>query len=289
MLTKKIYHTNPRFSQCLLANRVFNSKKFFKEPMGKLIANEPGQNIRFIELPFEGKPTGFYLKQNSIRLRAIKRFLLKGIVSPLPTTQEAKMTAILAQHDLPVATVVIWGEQLLFGILPIRGFMLSREILGEEAVGLFEKEDIRLRRRILFSTGKITAKLAEIGFYYAPRMRDFICTRDDGETVELALIDREVRVPELVQFSEQATYELISRAYWKMIRNGHPLLASEFRSFIGGFIKGLSSSWKPTKREVLLGCLEANYRLHSKIKQIAELIDLSEFSKIMQKRYKKTT
>ncbi len=284
MFIKTVYHLNQQFNQCFQGGGIKNNVEFFKAPMGKLIASEPGQNVRFIKLPLDGQETGFYLKQNFIRPKAIKRFLLKGWITPLWTTQEAIMTEILAKHDIPVATIAIWGEKLLFGKIPVGGFMLTREIVGEEVVDMFETGDLKQRRHVLYAVGANMAKLAEIGFYNSPRLRDYICTSDSSKKLELAIIDREVRVPELQAFSEQGTYDFISRSYWKTVKNGHPVKAKEFLSFINGFIEALEGRWKPSKSELLAGCLQANYRLYAERKQIAALIDASDFKKIMLKR-----
>lgn len=284
MFVRNKYYLNDEFKQSLFEGTVSNEKELFKLPIGKQVASEPGQDVRFFRATYKGKLTGFYLKQYIARPKAIRRFFLKGIVTLLPTTREAKMTEILAKHGLPVAHIVGWGEQLLFGKLGIRGFMISQEIIGDEAVALFQEGDKNLRGRILYAVGNIMAKLAETGSYYAPRLRDFICTSDNGQEVKLSMIDQEVRIPKLRPFSEEAAYECISDAYWKMIANDLPLNAFEFRAFINGFVDGLSGQWKPSKREALCGALKGTYPLMKRVKQTARQVAGSNFDEMMKKR-----
>ncbi len=221
------------YSDCLKSNNLACFGKLLHEPVGKLIASEPNKDVRYLSLNNSTKTKGAYLKQVSQPGYKLRK-LMKGRIVDLVCTREKKMLQTLYAHKLPVMNLIAWGERKLFGLIPVRGFILVDEVVGDEVVELFTKKSKQTRTSLMFAIGKLMGQLANIGFYYAPRLRDFIAAENTEGTYELVMIDREVG-PKLRTCSNKKIYKFIAESYGKMRRLNQPLGAWESRAFVKGF------------------------------------------------------
>lgn len=87
--------------------------------------------------------------------------------------------------------------------VPQDGFIMTREVEGENLEDLFLAADAKGRAAIMDRLGTLVAGLHRDGFYATVRIRDIICSpREDGES-ELVLIDRETRNPAPRRYSRR--------------------------------------------------------------------------------------
>jgi hypothetical protein len=216
-------------------------------PLGRLVSSGRGRSVRFLRLAHRGRETGFYLKRVT-RPRRLLRSLLLGRTVGLATTREAQTLGILRERGVPAAPVAAFGERRLLGRIPLRGFLLVEEVVGEEAAELFRGGDRELRGRLLAALARISARLASLGFRQPPRVKDFICTSRAGP--DLVIFDQE-REAQRTPPDEAGLVRFLAHAYGKHRRNGLGLTAREIRTFLREFSGAVEGGVRPTARELL--------------------------------------
>lgn len=173
----------------------------------------------------------FYLKRRwNEKPGSLLRMLFFGRRSVSGPLREAKLAGILRDAGFAVMEPVAYGEQR-GNFLPVRGFLLTREIHGRAVEILHNEGGDRERADLLFRLGKLTGRLHAAGFFQHVRLKDLI----EAETGELFLIDRETTKPWRRKFSLKTSVTNIARALRRTMRDGHRLGIAEAGAFFRGY------------------------------------------------------
>lgn len=213
---------------------------FLTTEIGELLATEKHKNVRRFQVTIQGEAVTLYLKQ--VKPKDGKRIkLLYGKKVELLSTREVKMLDILHEKNLPAMRYVAWGERTILNRIPVQGFILVEEVKGKELVDEYCNGSKEERIRIMFALGQLLYRLADIGFYYPPRLRDFICNTDINGNYSLVMIDREVG-PQLETPTHEGALRFIARTYGKMRLLNQLVSPMEGRAFVNGFCEQGSSA-----------------------------------------------
>lgn len=192
-------------------------------------------------------PTGtFYLKRTVYQTpRSILRHLLRRHRAHTDSGWEYLAVRALQAHGFRVMQTVAFGEQHWLGLWPRRGFLLVREVLGEElAVLLSTKGDATLRCEAFSALGHYIGRLHGSGFFHVARVHDFICDRtsDDQDCgLRLTMIDVDFKgllsVPRLFDAGE--SIEALAESCYLFLRVSRRANTTELSLFFRGYKSGL--------------------------------------------------
>ncbi|MCC5886818.1 MAG: hypothetical protein JJT88_10320 [Gammaproteobacteria bacterium] len=149
--------------------------------------------VRPLRLSVNGSDEGFYLKQFRLTPRHLITEIIKRRLPVLASTgRELAIIRLLEQHDVPVMTPVAWGERRRFG-LPVAGFLLVSEVVGEPLVDRYLRAALPLQKRLRYLHGCLIGTLHRQGIFTKVRPRDVIVVRESWDDFRnsLVVIDRE--------------------------------------------------------------------------------------------------
>ncbi|MCC5873978.1 MAG: hypothetical protein JJU22_16370 [Gammaproteobacteria bacterium] len=200
----------PDWLQPALAQRGLTGLDDFLAYADKAPVSRRGKRpVRPLRLNVDGSDEGFYLKQ----FRITPRFLITEIIKRrLPvlasTRRELKIIRLLEQHDVPVMTPVAWGERRCLG-LPVAGFLLVREVVGEPLVDRYLRATGSIRKRLRHLHGSLIGTLHRHGILTKVRPRDLIVVSESWDDFRhsLVVIDRErgLTTPVALPLKKRAT------------------------------------------------------------------------------------
>ncbi len=182
----------------------------------------------------------FYLKREEgepVWKKCVPMFL-RGLRPHSGPLREVRLLQLLRANGFLAMEPVAWGEQRLLGI-PLRGFLVVREVKGEELADLFDRSNGYERQQLMKAFGRLTGRLHAKGFFQPVRLKDLIHT-DAG----LVLIDRETSKPWRSLFFPQQCRDSLTRAIRRMIRDGHHIGAGSACAFLHGYRRGVAERWK---------------------------------------------
>jgi len=149
--------------------------------------------------------------------------------------REVKMLLTLQSAGFAVMEPVAWGEEWI-GWFKVRGFLLVREVIGQEVAELFDCSSDRERLELMGQMGRLIGRLHAKGFFHPVRLKDLILTEKD-----LVLIDRETSKPWKSPFLKLCCLRSLSRSYCRICRDGHQIDDCEGITFLEGYRQGLAS------------------------------------------------
>ena len=233
----------------------------------------------------------YYLKRTDHQsFRSILRHLLRGRRAHMDCVWEYFAIRALYDHGFRVMEPLAWGEECWLGIWPHRGFLLVKEVVGEELVEICSRpETSELRREAICSYGMYLGRLHGSGFFHPARVHDFILEKrsyDEGNALELTMIDVDFKglLPKPFPFDSDRSLEALAESCYLFLRVGHRASQVEARQFIRGYRAGLSScgqSFPPGALNALveaIDCRLAEHQLNPKLQAIlpespASLVD----------------
>jgi len=184
--------------------------------------------------------SAFYLKREEgepVWKKCVPMFL-RGLRPHSGPLREVRLLQMLRSNGFLAMEPVAWGEQRLLGV-PLRGFLVVREVKGEELAKLFDRSNGTERQQLMKAFGRLVGRLHAKGFFHPVRLKDLISTADG-----LVLIDRETSKPWRSMFFPQQCRDSLARAIRRMIRDGHQIGAGSACAFLRGYRRGVAERWK---------------------------------------------
>jgi tRNA A-37 threonylcarbamoyl transferase component Bud32 len=167
----------------------------FRKDLGKTVRVEDEKSIRFFEISHAGGEKGFYIKREFPRWhQVIKQFLIHRRGYTLASSHELQLIKFYNENKIPVVVPVAWGERCILGV-PVSGFLVQKEVLGQEFTELMKNGSSRERIELMKAYGKLIAELHSKGIISSfVRVTDLICTstiNKEWHEISLVIIDRE--------------------------------------------------------------------------------------------------
>ncbi len=203
---------------------------------------KPDRFVYYLQFP-QGN---YYLKRSTHQTpRSVLRHLLRGRRAHTDAVSEGIAVKILESKGFKVMEPVAWGEELWLGVWPRRGFLLVKEVVGQELVNLLDTEKVSsLRNSSLEAMGKYVGRLHGMGFYHAPRVRDFIIegsNETNQSAPELTMIDIDFKGLRLTPrpFYSNHAIEALAESCFILLRTGQSVNRAGALRFIRGYRRGI--------------------------------------------------
>jgi len=132
---------------------------------------------------------------------------------------------------------VAWGERRRLG-LPACGFLIVREVVGQEVSELFDQADGWEKRVLMKEIGRLIGRLHVKGFFHPVRLKDMIYTE-----AGIVLIDRETSKPWRSLFLKKKCSASLARAFRRTARDGHRIGAGSTGAFLRGYRERIAPRW----------------------------------------------
>jgi hypothetical protein len=228
----------------------------FDGTFGQLIRKEPEKKICFFKISQFDPGLGFYVKQERPKFFTyVKYFLKNRRLYQLNMRHELALIRLYEKQNIPVVEPVAWGERKIFGV-PVRGFLILREVAGSEFVRLVKDGCMKERKKLILAYGKLVAELHSKGLISTvARVTDLICTSSvdiPWDDITLVIIDREKGPLEPESYSvEKAGYALSSILVRFVFYINAPS-KTEIRLFLQTYLEYLNVDSKPSFRDLFL-------------------------------------
>ena len=212
---------------------------------GELLDRDNRRDIQKIRLGNEN----FFLKRTwSEKTSSAFESYLSGKKAHSKPFKEMLQIGYLREQGFETAEVVAAGEQLKFGV-PVGGFIMTREVNGEELTLKYSKADSLERSALLSQLGQLLGRLHRKGFFLSVRLKDIFVQETSEGTPLFVLIDREARNPAPKNFSARQAKNGLHTSARRQIRAGDSLLPLELRTVLQHYCKEISVVWsiKPSK------------------------------------------
>lgn len=228
---------NPAFNSLLQANDLGSYSGIMQTSSGTVIEENSLRVIRRLELDGQN----LYLKRTkSEKTSSAFQSYCRGKMAHSRPYKEMLQLMFLSRLDFPVAEVVAVGEELSLGI-PLKGFIITREVSGQDLALVYLAADENTRLCIMSEFGSLLGRLHDSGFFGSTRLKDIIVDGKPCVSPTLTLIDRETRNP----YPKKASREtIISRLLFNVRRQaqqGEIFSAAEWQSFCESYRGSLSS------------------------------------------------
>jgi len=219
-----------------------NIRALFDGALAEPFSKEPGRFVHYIKT----SQGNYYLKRSTWQSpRSVLRHLLRGRSTHTDAVWEGVAVQTLGERGFHVMQPVAWGEEMLLGIWPLRGFLLIKEVIGRELTNLFaEEQDSNVRGIAFEAMGRFIGKLHGAGFFHSPRIRDYIVVPSfdkDSNQLSLTMIDVDFKGLSLLpqSFETRKAIGALVVSCHIYLRTGHSLSRFEARNFIRGYRNGL--------------------------------------------------
>jgi hypothetical protein len=166
----------------------------------------------------------------------VLRTLRRGELPHTESFHVHHASAALASLGFDVMRVIAWGEERLFGLVPLRGFVLTLEAPGRDASDLFEQGSSQDRRRLMIEVGRLVGRLHARGLFLTLRLHDLIVV-EGANGPKLTMIDLDFKggVVRPARWDSSASIHSLAVCCYLFLRWGHRLSAEEFKAFRTGF------------------------------------------------------
>ena len=188
----------------------------------------------------------FYLKQ--IGREPSKHHLRTLFCGHIPYSRalrELRMLKKLRSAGFITMEPVAWGERRCFGV-PLDGFLVVREVRGEEVSELYKRSSGLEKRILLETVGRLVGQLHAKGFFQPVRLKDLILTE-----AGLVLIDRETSKPWKSFFLRKKCINSLLRSIRRTLRDGYHIGIGGTAAFLKGYRMGISSRWAVSSSTLL--------------------------------------
>ncbi|QNN22500.1 hypothetical protein HED60_09525 [Planctomycetales bacterium ZRK34] len=229
-----------------------------KQPPGEMVAQEPGRQVRKLQLGSGGRCVYFKCEREPHPFKQLRVLLRLG----LPRTaagREAMLARRLTAVGIPVAPVLAFGERRVMGV-PVEGYIITEAIDGPDMTHALAEYDPMARRRVWQAAGRLIGRLHAQGFFQVVRTKDLIISDRDGNGPrqpwrrgELVMIDREATGPWAKVFTRGRCLWSLARARGKHERSGLKLSTREMAEFLRGYRETIHPRWQVTTRELIEG------------------------------------
>ena len=227
---------NPAFGDLLRSSHLHSYSQIMQTSLGKVVEENSLRDVRCLNL--DG--INFYLKRTRVeKFTSALESYCRGRLAHSRPFKEMIQFRWLEKLDFDVAEVVAVGEELRFAV-PMKGFIITREVPGQDLAQVYRAAEIASRNNIMSHFGSLLGRLHNHGFFGSTRLKDIISSGDPGNSMKLTLIDRETRNP----YPRHATREkVIARLLFNIRRQaqqGEVFTTSEWVAFTKSYCQSLA-------------------------------------------------
>lgn len=227
---------NPAFAGLLRSSNLHGYAQIMQTSLGTVVEENNQRDVRCLTLG----GTTLYLKRTRVeKASSALQSYCRGRLAHSRPFKEMMQFRLLEQLDFDVAEVVAAGEELRF-VVPLKGFIITREVPGQDLAQVYHAADKAERNNIMSRFGSLLGRLHNHGFFGSTRLKDIISSGSPGGSLQLTLIDRETRNP----YPKHVTRELvIARLLFNIRRQaqqGEVFSAAEWNSFTASYCQSLA-------------------------------------------------
>jgi hypothetical protein len=229
-------HIKPTFQPLLEANNLSSYSQIMQTSSGTIIEEDCSRDVRRLDL--DGQK--LYLKRcrREKLSSALESYCLGKLAHSKPY-KEMLLSRLLAELDFDVAEVVAAGEELRFGV-PVKGFIITREVIGQDLALVYRAADKGTRRCIMSGFGSLMGRLHDCGFYGSTRLKDIFIDGDPCKSPTLTLIDRESRSPYPRPVRKKGVLARLLLNIYRQAKQGEIFTASEWETFTESYCRSLT-------------------------------------------------
>ncbi len=242
---------NPAFADLLQSSNLSSYAQIMQTSLGTVVEENNLRDV--LRLNLDG--IKFYLKRTRAEnfSSAVESYC-RGRLAHSRPFKEMMQFRWLQKLDFNVAEVVAVGEELHFAV-PVKGFIITREVPGQDLAQVYRAAKITDRSNIMSHFGSLLGRLHSHGFFGSTRLKDIISSGDPGGSLKLTLIDRETRNP----YPKHATREkVIARLLFNIRRQaqqGEVFTISEWESFTDSYCRSLTDKLGIDARDLIRAIL----------------------------------
>ncbi|MCP4874307.1 MAG: hypothetical protein GY896_02375 [Gammaproteobacteria bacterium] len=242
---------NPAFNDLLQAHKLGSYPQIMHTTLGETIEENELRDVHRLDLNGQN----FYLKRTRSEKAssALESYSRLRLAHSKPY-KEMLQFRYLAQLSFNVAEVVGCGEELHWGI-PLKGFIITREVPGEDLALVYRGADEDRRRSIMTGFGSLLGRLHDRGFFGSTRLKDIFIDGDPLDSPLLTLIDRETRNPYPKPASAKRILSRLMFNIRRQTQQGEIFSTNEWRAFSESYCRSLSSHLEFEAESLLRGIL----------------------------------
>ncbi len=244
-------HINPTFQPLLEANNLNSYSQIMQTSSGTIIEEDCSRDVRRLDL--DGQI--LYLKRSRReKLSSALESYCRGKLAHSKPYKEMLQFRYLSHLDFTVAEVVAAGEELNYGT-PLKGFIITREVIGQDLALVCRAADKDTRRCIMSDFGSLLGRLHNCGFYGSTRLKDIFIDGDPCKSPTLTLIDRETRSPYPKPVREKRVLTRLLLNIRRQAQQGEIFTASEWESFAENYCRSLNENFSIDAKALLIAIL----------------------------------
>lgn len=237
---------NSNYAELLAANRLADYQGLMNREIGALVEQNEDREIRRLSLGGHS----FYLKRvRREKAGSALESYLGGRLAHSKPYREMQQCNSLRWNGFEVAEVVAVGEELRFG-LPVGGFIMTREVPGQDLLQWYRQAGKRGRRHIARHFGALVGNLHRRGFYGSIRLKDVISEDEPGEQMRLTMIDREVRNPIPRRPSRGIMLKKFLLNFRRQLSQGETFSRRELKILVKYYRRSLSKPLRLKRRQL---------------------------------------
>ncbi|MEH6571065.1 MAG: lipopolysaccharide kinase InaA family protein [Halioglobus sp.] len=251
-------HIDPHYLSLLQEQDLALYEQFMNCSVGDMIDSDHRRDIQKLRFG----DSNYYLKRTHYeKTSSALESYLSGKLAHAKPFKEMLQISYLRQHGFDTAEVAAAGEKLKFGI-PSGGFILTKEVSGEELSEKFSQATAEERSELLTQFSTLLGQLHRQGFFLSVRLKDLFYNAQ-GDAPKLILIDREARNPAPKNFSPTRAKESLYTSNRRQVRAGDTLTPNELKQIIKGYCREIADTWAIAP-SVLLKELREVHRMQKK-------------------------
>jgi hypothetical protein len=244
-------HINPTFEPLLQANNLSSYSQIMQTSSGIIIEEECSRDVRSLDL--DGQK--LYLKRcRREKLSSALQSYCLGKLAHSKPYKEMLQFRYLSQRHFAVAEVVAVGEELNYGI-PLSGFIMTREVPGQDLALVYRAADKDTRHCIMSDYGSLLGRLHNCGFYGSLRLKDIFIDGDPCKSPTLTQIDRETRRPYPRPVRENRVLTRLLLNVSRQTKQGEIFSTSEWESFADNYCRSLDEHLSIDAKALLIAIL----------------------------------
>ena len=238
---------NPAFADLLRSRNLHSYPRIMQTSLGRVVEENDLRDVRFLELG----ENNFYLKRTrGEKFSSALESYCRGRLAHSRPFKEMMQFRLLEQLGFDVAEVVAAGEELRYGV-PEKGFIITREVEGQDLSLVYREADEAVRDSILGDFGSLLGRLHSNGFFGSTRLKDIISSGKPGDSLKLTLIDRETRNPYRKKANRNKVIARLLLNIRRQAQQGEIFSGGEWASFAESYCRSLNSRFGIDARELL--------------------------------------
>jgi len=230
---------NPAYTDLLRSRNLHSYTRIMQTSLGTVVEENYLRDVRFLDLGEHN----FYLKRTRAeKFSSALESYCRGRLAHSRPFKEMLQFRLLEQLGFDVAEVVAAGEELHYG-LPEKGFIITREVQGQDLPLVYREADETVRNSILGDFGSLLGRLHSNGFFGSTRLKDIISSGKPGDSLKLTLIDRETRNPYRKKANRDKVIARLLLNIRRQAQQGEIFTRREWESFAGSYCRSLDNSF----------------------------------------------